>query len=183
MSKVGIQGILTIREICKSTGQIIDEYVDNNVITLQGINTLFLRMSLPDNDTTMKLSRFKIGIDYGENEDLSSGWTMLNPKPAQKTYTSLNQFVVYEVPESDMIFDYPDSNTLQAATLLDGKYILDSFFPGEVDLRYTSATFRFANETTFSYKRFPVRSLSRLIDVQLVWTFKFDNATDYVCPV
>lgn len=179
----GVDGWITIREISKETGEILSEFTDKNVITEQGINTLFLRMVLNDNENTMKFSRFKLGIDYGLEEDANADWTVFTPKPAEKHYTSLNQYVVYEVPELDMVFDYPDQNTFQASTLLDGKYILDTYHPDDVDLRYTSATLRFFNETTFSYKRFPVRSLSRLIDVQIIWTFKFVNEYDYVCPV
>lgn len=179
----GVDGWITIREICKATGDILHEYTDKNVITEQGINTLYFRMVMDDDDNTMKFSRFKLGIDYGLEEDANPEWSVLAPKPAEKGYTSLNQFVVYDVPEHDMAFDYPDDNTFQASTLLDGKFILDSYFPEEVDMRYTSATLRFFNETTFSYKRFPVRSLSRLIDVQIIWTFKLVNQHDYICPM
>lgn len=179
----GVSGFITIREICKLTRDVLFEYEEENVITEQGINTLFLRMVLPDVENTMKLSRFKLGIDFGVEEDNNSTWNVLDPKPAQKHYTSLNQFTVYDVPEADMVFDYPDENTFQAATLLDGKYILDTFYTDDVDMRYTSATLRFFNETTFSYKRFPVRSLSRMIDVQIIWTFKFVNEYDYLCPI
>lgn len=178
-----ISGVLTIREICKSTGSVLSEYVDENVVTELGINTMFLRAFMDDPDETMKLSNFFLGIDTGAEEDNAGGWDIFNPRPAQPYYTSLNQFSVYEVPESDMVIDYPSQNTLQAGTLLDGEFILNTFFPDAVDLRYTSATFRFANDTTFSYKRFPIRSLSRLIDVQIVWTFDFQNAQDFVCPL
>lgn len=181
--QMDIEGILTINEFSKETGELLYTYEDTNVITELGMNTLFLRMVKPDANTTMKLKNFFLGIDYGLEEDTGGGWTVFNPRPALKTYTSLNQYKVYEVPAADMVFDYPDANSFQVGTLLDGKYILDAFFPEEVDLRYTSSTFRFENDTTFSYKRFPVRSLSRLIDVQIVWTFRFVNATDYICPL
>lgn len=180
---MGVRGILTIKEFSKETGELLDQYTDENVITEQGINTLFLRMALNDPDINMRFDHFTLGIDFGQEEDAAGGWGMLNPKPAEKRYTSLNQYSVYNVPYSDMVFDYPASNTFQAATLLDGKYILDTFYPDDVDMRYTSATFRFVNNTTFSYKRFPVRSLSRLIDVQIIWTFRFVNEYDYLCPV
>lgn len=180
---MGVRGILTIKEFSKETGELLDQYTDENVVTEQGINTLFLRMALNDPDSNMRFDHFTLGVDYGIEEDAAGGWGMLNPKPAEKRYTSLNQYSVYSVPYGDMVFDYPESNTFQAATLLDGKYILDTFYPEDVDMRYTSATFRFVNNTTFSYKRFPVRSLSRLIDVQIIWTFKFVNEYDYLCPV
>lgn len=180
---IGIQGIITIRDICKITGDVLNEYTDKNVITEQGINTLFLRMTLPDAEDSMRFSHFKLGKDFGFEEDGDPDWGVFNPKPAEKGYTSLNQFLVYDVKETDMVFDYPDKNSFQAATLLDGKYILDTYFEDEVDMRYTSATLRFANETTFSYKRFPVRSLNRMVDVQIIWTFKFVNEYDFLCPV
>lgn len=179
----GVNGVLKIREFSKETGQLLYEYEDKNVITNQGINTLFLRMALSDPSNSMKFSHFAFGIDDGSQEDVAGGWGPLNPKPALKRYTSLNQLTVYEVPFGDMVFDYPNDNEFQAATLLDGKFILDTYYPEEVDLTYTSATLRFDNNTTFSYKRFPVRSLSRLIDVQVIWTFRFVNEYDFLCPV
>jgi hypothetical protein len=178
-----VEGIFTYREINKATGEIEYEYIDNNVVTEQGINTLFLRAVLADTNADMTLDHFVLGNDTGNEENPGQGYGVLNPKPAEKSYTILNQFSVYEVPKTDMVLDYPDANTLQAGTLLDGKYILDTFFPGEVDLQYTSATFRFSNNTAFSYKRFPVRSLSRLIDLQIIWSFRFTNSYTYVCPV
>lgn len=180
---MGISGILTIKEFCKETGDLLDQYTDANVITEQGVNTLFLRMALGDPDNLMKFDHFTLGIDDGSQEEPSESWGLLNPKPALKRYTSLNQLGIYDVPHSSMVFDYPEKNTFQAATLLDGQFILDTYFPGDVDMRYTSATLRFDNSTTFSYKRFPVRSLSRLIDVQIIWTFRFVNEYDYLCPV
>lgn len=178
-----IQGVIEIREICKETGEILSTYSDENVITHLGMNTLWLRSVYEDLDTNMKLKNFHLGIDYGAEEGDGGTWTQLDPKPAEKGYTSDNQFVVYAVPETDMVIQYPDANKVQYGTLLDGKYILDTFFPGDVDMRYSSATLRFENDTTFSYKRFPVRSLSRLIDVQIIWTFTIYNEEDYVCPV
>ena len=180
---MGIKGVIIIREFSKETGELVGEYTDENVVTELGINTLFLRMTLSDDPNIMRFDHFTLGNDDGSAEEPGAGWAPLNPKPALKRYTTLNQYTVYDVPYGDMVFDYPNTNEMQAATLLDGNYILDSFFPDQVDMVYTSATLRFRNNTTFAYKRFPARSLSRLIDVQIIWTFKIVNEYDYVCPV
>lgn len=171
----GVKGVLTIKEFSKETGELLSSWTDENVITTLGMNTLFLRAALPDEEETMIFHRFCIGIDTGDNEDPSGGWDDLNPRPAKKEYTSLNQYVVYEVHPEDMVYDHISTHEFQASTLLDGEYVLNTFYPDDPDIRYTSATLRFENDTTFSYKRFPVRSLSRLIDVQLMWSFTFEN--------
>lgn len=178
-----VMGTIDITEYCKKTGEVVGHFSDENVITEQGINTLFLRLALEDNQDRMMFTNFSLGNDDGSQEDSTGGWTQLDPMPAKKRYTSMNQLTVYDVPPVDMVFDYPSQNEFQAATLLDGDYILDNFYPDEVDMIYTSATLRFKNGTSFSYKRFPARSLSRLIDVQIIWTFKFVNEHDYLCPV
>lgn len=182
-SKMNIMGILSIKEIDKETGEVVGSYEDENVITEQGVNTLFFRMATSDQDNVSMFDRFFLGDDYGEKEEPLGGWEPLNPLPASRRYTTLNQDTVYDVPSEDMVFSYKDENTIQVSTLLDGSFILDSFFEDEVDMRYCSATMRFKGGTTFAYKRFPMRSLSRLIDVQIVWTFRFVNTVDFLCPV
>lgn len=77
----------------------------------------------------------------------------------------------------------PDGNTLQVGTLIDGKFVMDTYFPNEVDVVYNSATIRFENDEVFSYKRFPVRTISRLVDVQVIWTFYLVDSALYDCSI
>lgn len=178
-----IDGRFYIIERSKVTGQVVGRFDEPNVITEQGINNLFVSLTLANADNSNVLKNFHLGNDYGAEEEPAGGWTVAEPRPANKTFSSLNQFVLYEVPQADMVVSYPTQNSIQYSTLLDGTVILDAYFPANDDLQYTSATLRFGNNTAFAYKRFPVRSLSRLIDVQVVWEFTWESSVDVVCPV
>lgn len=175
----GINGIITIRTIEKSSGNIIDEFVENNVVTLGGMERLWERLSTGNPPSTHNLQYFALGEDYGLEE--GGDWNIFAPKSAVNTYTKENQAVIYNDSPANIVFEYPSENVLQVGTLLDGEAIIDEFFPDDVVVRYNSATIRFGDETVFSYKRFPVRSISRLVDVQILWTFTLVDSALFDC--
>jgi len=178
----GIQGILTIREIDKATGATLSEFSDKNVITEKGMNALWKRLSLDDTNDDYRFSAFYLGEDYGAGED-TGDWSIFLPRPAKKNFTDMNQQVIYQVDPTEMVYSFPDENVLEVATLLDGKNIMDTLFPNEVNAKYNSATLRVGNGTVFSYKRFGVRSISRLIDIQVIWTFTLMDSSLYDCSI
>lgn len=175
----GINGVVTIRTICKSTGRILDEFKDNNVVTLDGMEHLWTRAESNAITSDYTLQHFSLGSDYGAAE--GGDWNIFAPKPAQNNYTDVNQFVIYDDDPVNTVFEYPSENELQVGTLLDGEYILDTYSPSQVTVRYNSATIRFGDGTVFSYKRFPVRSISRLVDVQILWTFTLVDSALFDC--
>lgn len=164
-----INGHLNIKTISKETGMVLDEFDDDNVITLQGYSEVLNRITLEDDSIDDSIIwTIYLGDDIGNG-------TIFNPQTAANTLTNLDQSVVYEVPREDMNLNYVTSRSLDLVTVLDGTQILDTLFPDEVDLRYTSATIRFRNERVLSYKRFPIRSLSRLVDVSITWNITFEE--------
>lgn len=175
----GINGVVTIRTICKKTGDVIDEFKDNNVVTLNGMEHLWTRAEGDKKTSDYTIQNFVLGSDFGVEE--GGDWSIFAPKPAQNNYTNENQFVIYEDSPTNTVFEYPDLNEMQVGTLLDGEAILDEYFPDEVTVRYNSATIRFGDGTVFSYKRFPVRSISRLVDVQILWTFTLVDSALFDC--
>lgn len=175
----GINGVVTIRTICKQTGDVIDEFKDNNVVTLNGMEHLWTRAEGDKKTSDYTIQNFVLGSDFGVEE--GGDWSIFAPKPAQNNYTNENQFVIYEDSPTNTVFEYPDLNEMQVGTLLDGEAILDEYFPDEVTVRYNSATIRFGDGTVFSYKRFPVRSISRLVDVQILWTFTLVDSALFDC--
>lgn len=176
-----ISGRLEITEYLKATGEVVGHYEDNNVILESGVNDLFGRLIASDASNNKMISNFVLGSDFGETEDPGGGWTSFNPLMAEKTYTSANQDSIYSVPEFNMVINYPDLNVVQYGTILDGDDILTNDFPGEISIQYSSLTTRFRDGASFAFKRFPVRSLSRVIFVQISWTFDWQPAQDVVC--
>lgn len=169
-NKFGMKGHFKMDVISKETGEVIDTVDDHNVITVYGFSILTTRLTRDDETTgQMYLDTIHLGDDVGSG-------TLLAPEAENDALLSSDQNVVYTVPLSDLNRVHNDSKEFVYTTVLDGDEIMNSLFPTEIELRYTSATMRFANGDTFSYKRFPVRSLSRLVDISITWTFTFAEA-------
>lgn len=159
-----INGDLGVYTRSKEDGTIIDSFEEHNVITAQGASEFLARLT--KNDSTVNNSYVR-NIVLGD--DVGTG-TLLNPQSANETYTSTNQTSVYTISNNDITVTYPDPFTFEFNTILDGTYILDTYFPSDIEMRFTSATLRYNNGKTLAFKRFPVRSLSRLVDIEIRWT-------------
>lgn len=169
----GFSGHLTMTEINKETGERTVVFDEDNVITLQGFSEIMKRITFPTDNTEIEGS-YIYNIVLGD--DIGTG-TVFEPQAATSSLTETSQSVVYSIPREDINFNYVNSQTLELGTVLDGTAILNANFPTEVDMRYTSATVRYQNGKVFSYKRFPVRSLSRLVDIEIVWRISIVEKT------
>jgi len=154
-------GHLRMRERDKASGVILSDEGEGNVITTQGASIILNRMTQDTGGSF--INTIYLGDDVGDGN-------LLAPAPEQDSFTGATQAIVYSVPYNDINIIYPDPYTFEVTTVLDGTSILDNNFPQEIDLRFTSATLRFDNLAAFAYKRFPVRSLSRLVDIEMIWT-------------
>lgn len=155
-------GRLKIREKHAITGDLIrEEFSEHNVVTIQGASVFLERLT--KNTGGSYIYTIYLGDDVGNG-------SLLNPESEKETYTGAIQNIIYQIPVNEITISYPDPFTFEIATVLSGTTILENMFPNEIDLRFTSATIRFANDDVFAYKRFPVRSLSRLVDIELIWT-------------
>lgn len=170
-SKFGPHGHLTMIAHTKDpeTGEVVNSetvFDEDNVITNEGLAEVMKRLTFPDgnaNAVDAYVFNIVLGNDVGNGD-------LLNPQIAVSSLKSSDQSVVYEIPNADIAFTYVTATELQLGTMLNGTAILDAYFPNEVDMRYTSATIRLKNTKSLSYKRFPVRSLSRLVDIEIIWT-------------
>ena len=160
------KGHLKMVEVCKETGKRTTVLDEDNVITLQGYSELMKRITLPTNHPEIVDSYF---WNIWLGDDVGNG-TVFEPEAANENYDDTYQTPVYKIPHEDIVFNYVNSKTLDLGMVLDGKKILDDYFPNDVDMRYTSATLRFLNEKVFSYKRFHIRALSRFVDIEINWT-------------
>ena len=177
----GINGVVTIRTISKETGEVLDEFVDNNVVTTVGMEHLWKRASDNQDANNFTLQYFALGTDYGVEE--GGDWSMFAPKPAKKEYTKDNQIILYEDDPVNTAFLYPSDTELQVGTILDGAYVINNFFPSETIVFYNSATIRFGDGTVFSFKRFPVRSITKVVDVQISWKFTLVDSALFDCTL
>ena len=160
----GIKGYLTIKEINKETHEEFVVIDDNNVVTLEGYSEIFKRL-YNNQDMTGHLDSIQLGSDVGSG-------TAIEPEPATDSLTSSDQLVTFIVPYNDINFAFPSQREMVLSVILDGSFILDG---GNVDgeVRYSSATIRFGNDKTLSYKRFPLRTITPLIDIEISWRLYF----------
>lgn len=165
-NKAKIKGHLKIieRPINEPESEGIVTFDEDNVVTDAGFSTFFQRITSSSGGSY--LYNIILGDDVGTGD-------VFTPEPAESSYTSANQNNVYEIPNADIVFTYPTANVIRMETTLNGDYIMNTFYPAETDLQYTSATTRYQDASVFSYKRFPVRSISRLVSIQIIWTITF----------
>lgn len=162
-----MKGIFRLEVIDKETKEVIDSYDEENTITYEGFSEIINRLTKGDSSITDSwIKTIVLGDDVGTGD-------VFEPQSENPALNALDQSIVYEIPEEDIIINYTSPTEFDLSTILDGTTILETNFPTDVDMRFTSATIRFQNDKTMSYKRFPVRSLSRLVDIRVVWVISF----------
>lgn len=159
----GLKGHLKIEHIEKSTGKIIDVFEDHNLFLTLG-KTSVVR-GLGDVNTNYCVQNLRFGDDFGDPGTFSQ----FDPEPAQPGFDSNTQDVLFTIDRPNLQATYPSGDTVEFACLLDGDAILDQF-PGEVDVRYTSVgMYNFLGDP-IAYRRFSVRSINRLISINISWS-------------
>lgn len=168
MTQMGLtaKGVVTINTYEAGTQTLIDSYKDNNTVTIEGITEVISRLLSNSGTSDSIVTRMVLG------EDAGSG-TMLSPSAAQPTLTSNDQSVVYEVRSQDLDISSSGARRIIASVMIEGSDIMNNQFPEDIVLNFCSSTLRFENGTTLAYKRFPVRTLSRLVDITITWELEF----------
>lgn len=167
---ISINGTLSINSINTEDGTIIDNIDECNVVTAQGASELLSRLTRNDSTVTDSfIQTIALGNEVGTGD-------LLGPEPADESYTASKQDLIYTVPPEDISITYPDPFTFEISTVLNGTSIIESTFPQDIEMRFTSATIRYANSKALAFKRFPVRSLSRLVDIEIRWTVSLKSS-------
>lgn len=161
----GIMGVVTITQRDALTGEILLEYSDRNVVTLSGMEKMIQSFTSSDNF-------FISGLYLGD--DVGSG-SKLFPESPSEGITSASQDVLYSVTGNNLEIQYIGQNRFMIDVVLDGQDFM-GLFPSEVSIDITSATMRFNDDTAFAYKRFPAITMSRFVNVEIVWEVTFNNA-------
>ena len=161
----GVQGFLTLVSKDTSTGEVVQYMSEKNIVTNSGVSKLVDNLTGAGNAS---LNRFVFGDDVGNG-------TELVPEVAKEGYDSSRQSELFVIPPSDIAISTTGGNTLLAETTISGSDLLTNFFPSSISLNLTSATFRFSDDTTFSYKRFSAMVVSRMVDIVVEWEIQFSN--------
>lgn len=156
----GITGQLSIITKDLKTGEVIDRFDEPNVYLEQG-KTQILRAFVDGED--FRIDTINIGSDIGNG-------TIMEPEDANKYMSEANQNVVYEVPpETEFYVFYPEYNKVRFTAAISGPNVMAQY-PTQPNVVYTSATIRTKDGKAIAYRRFPPRTISELVSVDIIWT-------------
>lgn len=157
------EGELHIVERDKVTGEIVDEFHEKNVITNEGLEVILDAISIGSGPSNA-VQTIVIGKDIGNG-------TILNPQPPTVNTTATDHDLVFAVPDGDFFTDRGVSSEVRFFASVDGEQVM-SLFPSEANVIYTSAMLRSGNNRSIAYRRFPARTVSRAISVDINWVIR-----------
>lgn len=170
-----VKGVVTMTTTDAVTGKVIDVYVDDNMVVDIGVYNMWRRGSTLDETNQLQLNTIHFGSDYGPEPR----WGIFNPEPPSRKFIHTTQDVNHVVNPDLVEYKYPRDDVLQVECYLNGTDFMNSNFPADVDFRWTSMTLRFMNGDIFAYKRFPIRSISRHVNVTIDWRFTIVNSDEW----
>lgn len=156
-----IIGEVCIIERSLETGEVVGKYCENNIVLNTGKNSILRAMSTTDTNAHTART-IKIGDDVGSG-------TVLAPEQPIATLTAANQSVIYEVDPNAIFVSNPSQTSVRFSTTLNGAAVMENF-PALPNIVYTSAVLYTYDNTAIAYKRFPGRTISPLISVEISWT-------------
>lgn len=159
-NKIKLNGKISIITKDKKSGDVIDVFEDNNLIVDVGLDQIARGLITKDTNAFV-INTISIGDDVGSG-------TVMNPEQPSATYTRDNQDVVFVTPSDLFSISRPTDTSIQLYATLDGERVMESY-PDSPNIIYTSATIRTVGDEIISYKRFPARTISRLISVDIIW--------------
>lgn len=155
----------------QTRGEKIGEFEEKNIVLKQGISFI-LQAAASITNSGKTVSTIKIGNDVG------GGGSILNPVMPNEEYTENNQTVVYTVPTEEFFIMYPDDYSVRFLCTIHGNNVM-SFYPELPNIIYTSASIYTVEDKSVTYKRFPARTISSLISVDISWTISIHAD----CPI
>lgn len=154
------EGELHIVERIRETGEVCGEFHEHNVITDEGLEVILDAISSGAGSENA-VETISIGTDIGDG-------TILNPESPTTATTAADHDGIFVVPDGDFFIDRNVSNEVRFFASVDGEQVM-SLFPSEANIIYTSAMLRSGNNRAVAYRRFPARTISRAISVDINW--------------
>lgn len=102
--------------------------------------------------------------------DITRG-TLDNPSAPLDTYDETTMDILFDAPYA-LNKGYADSITATFNVTIKGADVL-ALYPGDTSKILTSAALHTGNGNVFSYKRFPQKSISALVDINISWNIHY----------
>jgi hypothetical protein len=160
-NSIKLSGDIQIITKDKETGEIVETFEEKNLVVSVGLDQILKSITTKDTNAFV-IETISIGDDVGSG-------TVMNPEQPSTSYTKNNQSVVYSAPNDLFTISRPTETSVQLYATFDGERVMESY-PDSPNIIYTSATIRTVGDEVISYKRFPARTISRLISVDIIWT-------------
>lgn len=142
-------------------GEVVGRFEEKNIVLTQG-KGIILRAWADAANSASTVSTIKIGNDVGSG-------TILAPEEPTAGLTEAVQTVVYETPGAEFFVSYPSSNSVRFLATINGANVMSNY-PTLPNVIYTSASIYTLDGKSVTYKRFPARTISALISVDISWT-------------
>lgn len=140
-------------------GEIVGSYEEQNIILNQGKGFVLRGFS---GVTGKQVKTIKLGKDVGTG-------TVLLPQDPVATLTEADFDLVYATPPEEFFISYPTTNSVRYLATINGANVMIGY-PTLPNVIYTSASIFCNDDTNINYKRFPARTISALISVDISWT-------------
>ena len=148
-------------------GEVIERFSEGNLI-VDFSKTSIIKCIAGAAQNTYGITAIQMGDDVG------TGTTIL-PEAPEADYTSADMSLVYQTAGVDVM--YPTSTSVLFSITIDGNLIVDAantkYATSNETANLNSAVLMAGNGEPFSYKRFPVKVVTRFIDVTVRWTIEF----------
>lgn len=154
-------GIFKCVERNTATGEIIDQTESQNIVTDIGIDQL-LKSFTDASHINKTVQTISIGNDIGNG-------TLLAPEQPDATVATSDHQTVFEIPSAEFFAEYPTPKSVRFYGTINGATVMAAY-PAEANVVYTSAMLKLGSLEPFAYKRFPARTISELISVDISWT-------------
>lgn len=94
-----------------------------------------------------------------------------NPEPAKDVFDETTMTLLYEYPTPPSV-GYPNTTSVNFNMTLVGEAVM-AYYPTESFVTFTSAALHSTDGNVFAYKRFPQKSISPLLDINVVWNIGY----------
>lgn len=162
-----LKGRFSVDLIDKETGEIVESYEDNNLIVDLAGQAIVNCVS-GGLQSDWAINNVWIGDDVGTGDKFT-------PQAPQPDYTSANIDLIYQTPTLNVA--YPTPVSVMFNITIDGNVIVDASntkygLTGDT-ADITSTALMTGNGSVFAYKRFPVKVITRFVNLLIRWTIEY----------
>lgn len=145
------------------TNEIVDSFDDPNIVVNTSRDIIIKR--LYENNDAFRVRDAKIGNEVGTG-------TENDPEAPTLDTVAADMSVIYEIDNIQDI-NYTDNLSLSYSIFINGFDVIDQY-TGIDSIGFTSIGLFAQNGLAFSYRRFPVRTITENININVIWTIYYE---------